>query len=112
MRPEYPVKKRSRFNKYVDFPDYSPSELREILLKMADDQGYTLTEGALKAAGSVIRAQYEERLTSFGNARTVRNLLESAISTHASRVSRQKTFSIQDLSTITADDVTLSRHRW
>lgn len=100
---------RSRFNKYIEFLDYSPAELMQILHKMADDQGYILTAEALQATEAIIHQQYQQRSSSFGNARMVRNLLETAISTHASRISRANTFSVEDLSTITAEDIVVSR---
>jgi AAA+ superfamily predicted ATPase len=96
---------RSRFNKYIEFPDYSPDEMMQILRKMADDQGYHLTIDALRIASEVITKAHARRDSTFGNARMVRNLLEVAVSTHASRITHANTFSVEDLSTISASDM-------
>lgn len=68
----------SRFNKVVDFPDYSPTELEEIFRKMASSKGYSLTDEASGKLSMVMQKMYDRRTDNFGNARDVRNLLASA----------------------------------
>lgn len=76
----------SRFNKYIDFPDYSDDELMAILAMNAKRQGYAV-DGA---ADGVVRAMLSsmtlsERLD-FGNARGMRNTLEKLVQEQANRL--------------------------
>jgi Cdc6-like AAA superfamily ATPase len=95
---------RSRFNKYLFFADYSPAELRQILLKMSHDHGYTLTNPAVDAAGAIVRRHFDARDTTFGNARLIRNIIERAITAHATRVSALSTPSREHLELLTEED--------
>ena len=76
----------SRFNKYIDFPDYTDDELMAILAMNAKKQGYVVSEGA----NSVVRAMLEEMTVGdrmdFGNARGMRNTLEKLVQAQANRL--------------------------
>lgn len=76
----------SRFNKYIDFPDYTDDELMDILAMNAKRQGYAVEA----AAQSVVREMLSkmsigERLD-FGNARGMRNTLEKLVQEQANRI--------------------------
>ena len=75
----------SRIRDYLMFPDYSDAELREILISMAGHQGLMVSAGAYGAFDT--RMRNERRTGSFGNGRTVRNVLEEAIDRHAYNLS-------------------------
>lgn len=75
----------SRIRDYLMFPDYSDAELREILISMAGHQGLMVSAGAYGAFDT--RMRNERRTESFGNGRTVRNVLEEAIDRHAYNLS-------------------------
>jgi SpoVK/Ycf46/Vps4 family AAA+-type ATPase len=77
---------RSRFTRFVDFPDYVPEELVKILLGLANEDGYQLSPGALAAVTSVLTRNYESRDENFGNARMVRNLFEEMLAAQANRL--------------------------
>ena len=77
---------RSRFSRYINFPDYSPTELETILSRMAHQAGYQLTPAATQAAVALFAQYHAQRDVSFGNARLVRNFLERAIARHADRI--------------------------
>lgn len=66
---------RSRVPKDLYFADYRPDELYEIALKMLEAQNLVITE----EAGEVLRRRLlaESMLSNFGNARGVRNMIES-----------------------------------
>lgn len=76
----------SRFNKYIDFPDYTDDELMAILAMNAKRQGYAVTDGA----NGVVRAMLEGMSVSdrldFGNARGMRNTLEKLVQEQANRL--------------------------
>jgi SpoVK/Ycf46/Vps4 family AAA+-type ATPase/S1-C subfamily serine protease len=67
---------RSRFTQYLHFPDYTPDELREILRRMAEREGYRLTPEAAERARAYLEALQRANPRGFGNAREVRNLFE------------------------------------
>ena len=76
----------SRFNKYIDFPDYTDDELMAILAMNAKKQGYTIAEDA----NAIVRGMLEhmtvgERMD-FGNARGMRNTLEKLVQEQANRI--------------------------
>jgi SpoVK/Ycf46/Vps4 family AAA+-type ATPase len=75
---------RSRFRKTITFPDYSTNELLEIFGRICEEHRYRPDRGALDKLKALLDAQPRDE--SFGNARLVRNVFESAITRQASRV--------------------------
>ena len=79
---------RSRIKEYLDFPDYNDEELLTIFVKMAKEKKFdTSNIGGLTEVFSE-RMKKERALPSWGNARTVRNVLEEAIDHHAYRCTK------------------------
>ncbi|UQX55794.1 AAA family ATPase [Cytobacillus pseudoceanisediminis] len=70
---------RSRFpeSNFIALPDYSNVELLQIAEKLSADNDYVLTEGAKQELGK--RIEKERVDDTFGNARTVRNIVLDAI---------------------------------
>ncbi|MEH6988456.1 AAA family ATPase [Cytobacillus firmus] len=70
---------RSRFpeSNFIALPDYSNGELLQIAEKLSADNDYVLTEGANQELGK--RIEKERVDDTFGNARTVRNIVLDAI---------------------------------
>ncbi len=77
---------RSRFTRFIDFPDYQPDELSLIFVRMSEEEGYTLAEGALDQVRNTLKQEYEARTGNFGNARLVRNLFERSLTSQANRL--------------------------
>ena len=75
----------SRFNRFIDFPDYTLDELMGIFDMRMDKAGYTMEAEARCALRQYIDIA---RLDSkgFGNARGVRNLFETIIARQADRL--------------------------
>ncbi|WP_416903656.1 AAA family ATPase [Micromonospora echinospora] len=74
----------SRFPKVLEFPDYHLDELVQIFTVLADDAGYQLADNVRdRVRTALVRLS---RGPSFGNGRTVRNLLEATIAKQASRI--------------------------
>ena len=73
---------KSRVKEYLDFPDYSQGELFEIFKRMAAAKGFTVDEKECERR-LTLRFSLERSLSSWGNARTVRNVLEESIDKHA-----------------------------
>ncbi len=59
----------SRFNKFIEFEDYSPQELADILQYFAGQYDYVLSAAARQKAIRVFEAAYRLRDEIFGNAR-------------------------------------------
>ena len=78
---------RSRFNRYIDFPDYSAAELSAIFLSLAAKSDYRCDDDVRASITDVMERAIRGKDRTFGNARYVRNLFESAIERQAVRLS-------------------------
>ncbi|NLX63230.1 MAG: AAA family ATPase [Clostridiaceae bacterium] len=96
---------QSRFNKYINFDDYTPEELLDIFRGMCRKNGYKLTENAEEKVKQMLEFLHETRSDSFANARTVRNLFEKLLTIQAGRLAELESVSDEDLSTITEEDL-------
>lgn len=86
---------QSRFTKTIDFPAYDADELIQILLSMSKKAGYAIDgAAAAKIKPWVERAH---KVQNWGNARSMRSLLEGAIEAHAMRVSREPDARLDEL---------------
>lgn len=72
---------KSRIKEYLEFPDYSIDEMSQIFENMAHSSNFVVSEMAMLNFTSRISA--EKELASFGNGRTVRNVLDECIDRHA-----------------------------
>jgi SpoVK/Ycf46/Vps4 family AAA+-type ATPase len=77
---------RSRFTRTINFPDYTPDELLQILEYEASQAGYTLTVSARNRAAAIFQLAYNNRGKDFDNGRRVRNMFEHAILNLADRL--------------------------
>ena len=77
---------RSRFNKFIFFEDYTPTEQLEILKSMCKGQDYCLSMAAEEAALAYFMERYESRDDTYANARDVRNFMEKAMANQAGRL--------------------------
>ncbi|NMA65007.1 MAG: AAA family ATPase, partial [Clostridiaceae bacterium] len=96
---------QSRFNKYINFDDYSPEELLDIFIKMCERNGYKPTTGALGKIEQILSLLHETRSDSFANARTVRNLFEKLLTIQADRLAALETVTNEDLESILEEDI-------
>ena len=101
----------SRIKEYIDFPDYNMKEMHLILRMMAKEQGFTVSDGAYDAFDD--RMQKERNLRSYGNARTIRNVLDESLDRHALNFMNKK-ISKEDKFTLCECDIkrTLSRNNF
>ena len=96
---------RSRFSNIFLFEDYAPRQLLAIAYDIADSNGYILDEGALQVMLDLFSEIYNNRDEAFGNARTAKNLLYSAISYQEERIANMLNPSDDELKTITLEDL-------
>ncbi|MBN6205560.1 AAA family ATPase [Ralstonia pickettii] len=97
---------RSRFSNTIDFPDYSVPDMIQIAQKMLADQEYQADNGYMSALAN--RLWMEKDKKGFGNARTVRNIIEESIRMHSVRVSQMDVPSREDLLLLTKSDLQIS----
>lgn len=97
---------RSRFPIHIDFPDYNQRELLQIAEQMCTMRQYTLSEDARNALLKMVGRYQDSRSENFGNARTVRNIIEKAIRRQAVRLIAKSTTTRQDLILIEPADIT------
>lgn len=96
---------KSRFNKFINFEDYTPEEQFAILESMCAKQKYILSEEAKSYTLEFFTERMKQPELNFANARDVRNYLEKAIANHASRVVNIEDASVEDLQMIKIEDV-------
>jgi SpoVK/Ycf46/Vps4 family AAA+-type ATPase len=94
---------RSRFKTYIAFPDYTAGELSQIFEQMAKDVGLELDAGACAAAERIFTRAAGKQ--DFGNARFARSLFEQAYARMASRAAMDGAVTVDELTTILAEDV-------
>ncbi|MGS2760987.1 DUF4236 domain-containing protein [Sinomicrobium sp. M5D2P9] len=96
---------KSRFNRYIHFPDYTPGELYDIFMSKCQKLDYYLTEEATTKLKMVLETAYVARDKSFGNGRFVRNVFEKTLEQQANRIAREPNLTKEILTTITDTDI-------
>ena len=96
---------QSRFNRYIEFPDYSVDELYQIFNLIANKYEYHLTKEASGILYSTLQNAVANKNKSFGNGRYVRNLFERAIEQQAKRLSIISNVNKSSLAVIEAEDI-------
>ena len=96
---------KSRFNKYIYFPDYNSGELMEIFKYMCKENDYILTQSAASVAESYLRGMTEQKIDNFANARLVRNYFERCVDRQATRIIADENINEDDLITFLREDM-------
>ena len=94
----------SRFNRYIDFPDYSEEELMQIFMKQVEKFEYEVDEDALAIVKEAIHDNYINKDEQFGNARFVRNMFEKILANQANRLAKEQEMSPEKLRRIVSSD--------
>jgi hypothetical protein len=81
---------RSRFDKYFEFPDYTPFEMFNIAQTLFEKEAVKLEEPARSHLYEYFNFIYERRDKHFGNARTVRQVVGEAIKNQHLRLAAMK----------------------
>ena len=96
---------QSRFNRYIDFPDYTGGELTDIFKMYMKKNQYTMskeTEAWLKERFNYAVAHKDRN---FGNARYARNVFEKSIQAQANRLAGESNLSEEKLTELTIEDL-------
>ena len=95
---------RSRFNRYIHFPDYSAKELYEIFCFHMKKNEYTLSADASEYLKMHFVNIALNKPKDFGNARYVRNLFERAIEKQADRLATDSDLTKEKLAELRIED--------
>ena len=96
---------KSRFTRFIDFPDYNPKDLCKIFAGMAEQNQYKIDQNGLANLGLLCHSLFSNRDKNFGNGRLVRNLFEKTLGNHADRIVEVDDITKEVLTTITAEDL-------
>ncbi len=96
---------QSRFNRYINFPDYNETELYNIFRLYLRKNEYTITKEAAELLQKELAYVVQNKDRNFGNARYVRNLFEKSIQCQANRLSKTKNVSDEELVELTRADI-------
>lgn len=95
----------SRFNRVLEFGDYSPIEMARIFASMCDRNRYKLADLSRAKLMVGLTELHHRRDRHFGNGRAVRNLFEQAIRRMANRIADIRELSADQLMLLEADDI-------
>lgn len=95
----------SRFNKYIEFPDYTNEQLVEILKTMVQKAGMQIKEEALVKLHSKLQRMTDSQRKDFGNARGIRNTFEKIVTNQANRIVTYSEPTKEQLCEILVEDI-------
>jgi AAA+ superfamily predicted ATPase len=96
---------KSRFNRYIEFPDYAPAELTAIYELLCKKSEYVITDAAKQKLAVAFERAYTNRDKAFGNGRLVRNVFEKTLEQQANRIAAVASLDRETLTTITEEDI-------
>jgi SpoVK/Ycf46/Vps4 family AAA+-type ATPase len=96
---------RSRFNRYINFPDYTSSELFDIFQLNASKNEYVISEEANQYLKKRLDMVVQNKQKDFGNARYIRNYFELAIEHQANRLAVELNLTPEMLCELAIDDI-------
>ncbi len=98
---------KSRFNRYIDFPDYSADELVDIFRVYMDKYKYQSADGVMQKLRSHLQGLIDNKDRNFGNARLVRNIFEKTIENQSDRLAEDLDITPEKLCEIQASDLAI-----
>lgn len=96
---------RSRFNRYIEFPDYSAKELAEIFFSNASKHEFTMSDEVLEHVEHIMERVVSNKTVDFGNARYVRNFFERVVQLQANRLAKESEITRGMLKEIRIEDL-------
>ena len=96
---------KTRYNKFINIPDYTKEELDSILAVMAQKAGLKIDDAAKQKVLELLRKKRKEQWKDFGNARGMRNMFEKFVVNQANRLVKLENPTRDDLMTIKEEDV-------
>ena len=95
---------KSRFNYFINFENYSSTELLDIFETLARKDDYHIDDKLKEVLLNYFNEKLESNLTNFSNGRFVRNLYEYLIMNQAVRLNQSEAVSSKELTLLIKDD--------
>lgn len=96
---------KSRFNTFIEFPDYEEEELEKMLISLCAHNDYVLDKNATIKIRELLHGTIDRKDEAFANGRLVRNLYDDLVMNHAKRVVHMSNPNKKDLETILGEDI-------
>lgn len=96
---------QSRFNRYIEFPDYSAEELLQIFEISMRKYDYHFGEGSREMLLQYFSNEVANKDANFGNGRLVRNVFEKTLERQANRLAQEVNLTTDKLSQIEIEDL-------
>ena len=103
---------KSRFTQTIHFDDYTPDELTEIFLHLAEGKNFTIDEDTRAAIHRQFEQLYLRRDKNFGNAREARRIFNEAVEKQSQRLVKLMNdpgFQEKDMFSLTKDDLPMAQ---
>ena len=98
---------KSRFNTFIEFPDYSANELYNMLEKLCASNDYIMSADVSQRVLAFFKEQVEAKNENFANGRLVRNIYDDLVMTHARRVATYEHPTRENLALIIDEDFSI-----
>ena len=96
---------RSRFNKFIQFEDYSPEEMLSIFLLLCKNHEYQIGAGVKEKLLRTFNQRCLCKGKNFANGREVRNLFEQSVGNQANRLGKKNNPTDEELLTLQVEDI-------
>ena len=103
---------KSRFTQTIHFDDYTPDELTEIFLHLAEGKNFKIDEETKAAIHRQFEQLYLRRDKNFGNAREARKVFDEAVERQSQRLVKLMNdpgFQESDMYSLTTDDLPMAQ---
>ena len=103
---------KSRFTQTIHFDDYTPDELTEIFLHLAEGKNFTIDEDTRAAIHRQFEQLYLRRDKNFGNAREARRIFNEAVERQSQRLVKlmgDPGFKESDMYSLTKEDLPMAQ---
>ena len=103
---------KSRFTQTIHFDDYTPDELTEIFLHLAEGKNFTIDDDTRAAIHRQFEQLYLRRDKNFGNAREARRIFNEAVERQSQRLVKlmnDPSFQEKDMYSLTKDDLPMAQ---
>ena len=103
---------KSRFTQTIHFDDYTPDELTEIFLHLAEGKNFNVDEETRAAILRQFEQLYLRRDKNFGNAREARRVFDEAVERQSQRLVKLMNdpgFQESDMFSLTTDDLPMTQ---
>ena len=104
---------KSRFTQTIHFDDYTPDELTEIFLHLAETKNFTISDETKGAVHRQFEQLYLRRDKNFGNAREARRIFDEAVEKQSQRLvglMSDPGFKEEDMYRLTTDDLPMAQN--